>query len=261
MEEKMARKMIPIYAGEEGPVKVYKPKDSTKHPDDEWTPSKWEIFQERLFEWYHFYSPWGRRVDRWGDKLERFKKRYGILLIAAAAFTIYTIILSASVESKTEKRVWEEARTEYAAQLAAYKAELKEQEQASYFLSGEASREAFLNQEIDAAARLAAKMSNDTQKGGIICNALARVMNKNYPGTMREVVDQPQQWMFYDAENKFSTHDREIAEKILRAYYEDGIIPSGLTDEYVYGSWSENDYVLRNTWDFGSATRTWRYQG
>lgn len=58
---------------------------------------------------------------------------------------------------------------------------------------------------IDAAARLAAKMSNDTQKGGII--------------------------------------------------------PSGLTDEYVYGSWSENDYVLRNTWDFGSATRTWRYQG
>ena len=55
--------------------------------------------------------------------------------------------------------------------------------------------------------------------------------------------------------------DREIAEKILRAYYEDGIVPTGLTEEFVYGSWSESDYVLRNTWDFGSATRTWRYQG
>ena len=85
-------------------------------------------------------------------------------------------------------------------------------------------------------------------------------MNKAYPGTMQEVIAQPNQWMFYDPETKFSTHDREIAEKILRAYYEDGIIPNGLTDEYVYGSWSESDYVLRNTWDFGSSTRTWRYQ-
>ena len=86
-------------------------------------------------------------------------------------------------------------------------------------------------------------------------------MNKAYPGTMQEVIAQPEQWMFYSAENKFSTHDREIAEKILRAYYEDGIVPTGLTEEFVYGSWSESDYVLRNTWDFGSATRTWRYQG
>lgn len=193
--------------------------------------------------------------------LRRSVKKYGILLIAAVTLTVYTVVLTESVERKTEARVRQEAAIEYASKLERYKAEQAEQAQAEHFLSGEASREAFLNQEIDAAARLAAKMSNDTQKGGIICNALARVMNKNYPGTMREVIDQPQQWMFYDAENKFSTHDREIAEKILRAYYEDGIIPSGLTDEYVYGSWSENDYVLRNTWDFGSATRTWRYQG
>ena len=77
----------------------------------------------------------------------------------------------------------------------------------------------------------------------------------------QEVIAQPEQWMFYSPDNKFSTHDREIAEKILRAYYEDGIVPTGLTEEFVYGSWSESDYVLRNTWDFGSATRTWRYQG
>lgn len=195
------------------------------------------------------------------EKLETLTKRYALLVITAAALTLYTILLSGWVEHRTEVRVRQEAAIEYASRLEQYKAELKEQEQASYFLSGDASREAFINQEIDAAARLAAKMSNDTQKGGIICNALARVMNKSYPGTMKEVIAQPGQWMFYDQENKFSTHDREIAEKILRAYYEDGIIPSGLTDEYVYGSWSENDYVLRNTWDFGQATRTWRYQG
>ena len=190
-----------------------------------------------------------------------FRRKYGILLIGAAAFTLYTILLSASVEHRTEIRVRQEMAGEAAAAVEQYKAEQARETQKQYFLSGDASREAFINQEIDASARLAARMSNDTQKGGIICNALARVMNKAYPGTMQEVIAQPEQWMFYSPDNKFSTHDREIAEKILRAYYEEGIVPTGLTEEFVYGSWSESDYVLRNTWDFGSATRTWRYQG
>lgn len=190
-----------------------------------------------------------------------FRRKYGIALIGAALFTIYTILLSAGVEHRTEIRVRQEMAGEAAVAVEQYKAEQARETQKQYFLSGDASREAFINQEVDSAARLAARMSNDTQKGGIICNALARVMNKAYPGTMQEVIAQPEQWMFYSADNKFSTHDREIAEKILRAYYEDGIVPTGLTDEYVYGSWSESDYVLRNTWDFGSSTRTWRYQG
>lgn len=190
-----------------------------------------------------------------------FRRKYGILLIGAAAFTLYTILLSAGVEHRTEVRVRQEMAGEAAAAVEQYKAEQARETQKQYFLSGDASREAFINQEVDSAARLASKMANDTQKGGIICNALARVMNKAYPGTMQEVIAQPEQWMFYSADNKFSTHDREIADKILRAYYEEGIVPTGLTEEFVYGSWSESDYVLRNTWDFGSSTRTWRYQG
>lgn len=238
MEIEMARNMLRTWAEIE-PVRIYEPKKTTaaRKPESR-----------------------ERRRPKLPD-LSRFGKRYGILIIAATLFTIYTIILSACVEYSTEKRVRAEMADATVQAVEQYKAEQARAAQAEHFLSGDASREAFLNQEIDAAARLAAKMTNDTQKGGIICNALARVMNKNYPGTMREVIDQPNQWMFYDAENKFSTHDREIAEQILRAYYEDGIVPNGLTEEYVYGSWSESDYVLRNTWDFGSATRTWRYQG
>ena len=205
----------------------------------------------------------GKTLKRaWRNKSVRhIVRKYGIAVIAALLMWAWT----SAAMAIAEKRAWKEAAAQYeakyAAQLEEYKAEQDKAEQARYFLSGDASREAFLNQEIDAAARLAAKMGNDTQKGGIICNALARVMNKYYPGTMQEVIAQPDQWMFYDQANKFSTHDREIAERILRDYYENGIIPSGLTEEFVYGSWSENDYVLRNTWDFGSATRTWRYQG
>ena len=205
---------------------------------------------------------WTKLMNHAAERIRvSFRRKWGILIIGAALFTIYTILLSAGVEHRTEVRVRQEMAGEAAAAVEAYKAEQARETQKQYFLSGDASREAFINQEVDSAARLAARMSNDTQKGGIICNALARVMNKAYPGTMQEVIAQPEQWMFYSADNKFSTHDREIAETILRAYYEDGIVPTGLTEEFVYGSWSESDYVLRNTWDFGSSTRTWRYQG
>jgi len=205
---------------------------------------------------------WTRLMNHAAERIRvSFRRKWGILIIGAALFTIYTVILSASVAHRTEIRVRQEMAGEAAAAVEQYKAEQARETQKQYFLSGDASREAFINQEVDSAARLAARMSNDTQKGGIICNALARVMNKAYPGTMQEVIAQPEQWMFYSPDNKFSTHDREIAEKILRAYYEDGIVPTGLTEEFVYGSWSESDYVLRNTWDFGSSTRTWRYQG
>jgi len=203
-----------------------------------------------------------RLMNRAAERIRvGFRRKWGIFIIGAALFTIYTILLSAGVEHRTEVRVRQEMAGEAAAAVEQYKAEQARETQKQYFLSGDASREAFINQEIDASARLAARMSNDVQKGGIICNALARVMNKAYPGTMQEVIAQPEQWMFYSEDNKFSTHDREIAEKILRAYYEEGIVPTGLTEDFVYGSWSESDYVLRNTWDFGTATRTWRYQG
>ena len=235
-----ARELTPLWAAED-PVRVYEPKKQEKRAARK--------------------QPEKRRAALRLPEVERLKKKYGIMIIAAAAFTLYTVILSGCVEARAEKRVRQEMAVAYAAQLEQYKAEQARAVQAEHFLSGEASREAFLNQEIDAAARLCAKMSNDTQKGGIICNALARVMNKNYPDTMRGVVEQPEQWMFYDEGNKFSAHDREIAEKILRDYYEKGIIPNGLTEDFVYGSWSESDYVLRNTWDFGSSTRTWRWQG
>ena len=85
-------------------------------------------------------------------------------------------------------------------------------------------------------------------KGKVLVTTLIRSGAKLYNGGYTVTIEQRR-------------IDREIAEKILRAYYEDGIVPTGLTEEFVYGSWSESDYVLRNTWDFGSSTRTWRYQG
>ena len=213
----------------------------------------------------------GRREERRAGgahamNRESFLRRYGILLILAAGFTIYSILLSSWVSWRTEKRVHAEMDAAYEQRFEQRIAEYHEQKQqkqaAEYFLSGEASREAFINQEIDAVAPVIAKLSTDAQKYTEASCMLARVMSPSYPNNFQDVAAQPQQWMFFDGKDKtFSQHDREIAESIVRPYLETGEIPNGLTAEMVYGSWSPNDFVLRDDYEGSGTMNTWRYTG
>ena len=201
-----------------------------------------------------------------GGSRNPFWRDYKILIVGAAVFTIYTILLSSWVSWRTETRVHAEMDADYERRVEQRIAEYHEQRQqeqaAQYFLSGEASREAFINQEIDAVAPVIAKLSTDAQKYTEASCMLARVMSPIYPNSFQEVAKQPKQWMFYDGtDNNFSDHDREIAEKIVRPYLESGKIPNGLTAELVHGSWSTNDYVLRDDYEGSGTMTTWRYPG
>ena len=201
-----------------------------------------------------------------GGSRNPFWRDYKILIVGAAVFTIHTILLSSWVSWRTETRVHAEMDADYERRVEQRIAEYHEQRQqeqaAQYFLSGEASREAFINQEIDAVAPVIAKLSTDAQKYTEASCMLARVMSPIYPNSFQEVAKQPKQWMFYDGtDNNFSDHDREIAEKIVRPYLESGKIPNGLTAELVHGSWSTNDYVLRDDYEGSGTMTTWRYPG
>ena len=154
---------------------------------------------------------------------------------------------------------YEEASEVYEEKLETYKRTQAEAAQAQYFKSGEASREAFINQEKEAARHLSAGMMSNAQKGGIVCNALARLMSGQYGSTLQEVIEQPKQWMNYDPERRYTEVDIRIADKLVDDYY-NGVIPTGLTADYQYGSWyPDGRYVLRNTWDYGPNTMTWTY--
>lgn len=191
-----------------------------------------------------------------------FRRKWGIFIIGAAIFTIYTILLSAGVEHRTEVRVRQEMAGEAAAAVEQYKAEQARETQKQYFLSGDASREAFINQEIDAAAHFIAEEANETMKGTKLGVAIARLMAGGYGSTLREVINQPDQWMFYSGEdNKFTQADREFAEGIVRRYYEDNIIPNDLTTDIQWIIWSPGDYQAMNNWNASAATRKWRYHG
>lgn len=198
--------------------------------------------------------------------MDRLKKRYGIALIGlfvwAASMMVGCCLTGVIVRHQTEKRVRAEEAKHYEQMLADYHEQRQQEQAAQYFLSGEASREAAINQEVEAVAPVIAKLSTDAQKATEAACMLARVMNPSYPNSFKEVAEQPQQWMFYDGSDKtYSDHDREIAESIVRPYMESGKIPNGLTADMVYGAWSQNDFVLRDSYQNTGTMHTWRYQG
>ena len=206
------------------------------------------------------------RVHRREAEMDRLKKRYGIaligLLVWAASMMVGCCLTGVIVRHQTEKRVRAEEAKHYEQMLADYHEQRQQEQAAQYFLSGEASREAAINQEVEAVAPVIARLSTDAQKATEAACMLARVMNPSYPNSFKEVAEQPQQWMFYDGSDKtYSDHDREIAESIVRPYMESGKIPNGLTADMVYGAWSQNDFVLRDSYQNTGTMHTWRYQG
>ena len=192
--------------------------------------------------------------------MKRFAKRYGILLVVACLWTMSMVICSAIASQNTEKALRQEMAIEYSARLEAYKREQAEKVQAEHWLSGDASREAAINQAVDAVAPVIAKLSTDNQKLTEVSCMLARVMSNSYPNSFEEVAAQPQQWMFYNGQDNTCTqHDKDLAESIIRPYIESGIVPNGLNADLVYGEWSQNDFVLRDSYKTTSTMHTWRY--
>lgn len=234
MKEQFARELFPIWASDDAPVRIV---GERKEPPK---------------------MPTKMRMEEIGNRLI---KRYGIFLAVMAVWTISLIICSAIVHHNTAESVREQMEAEYAVMLEQYKREQAEAEQAAHWLSGDASREAAINQEVDAVAAVIAKLSTDAQKLTEASCMLARVMSAAYPNSFKEVVSQPSQWMFYtpDGDNTFSQHDRDLAEQIVRPYMESGIVPNGLTAEMVYGEWSPNDFVLRDSYQTTSSMHTWRH--
>jgi hypothetical protein len=199
------------------------------------------------------------------DRVYKMKKRYGlsliILFVWAASMMVGCCLTGWIVGNRTEKRVREEEAAYYEQKLADYHEQRQQEQAAQYFLTGEASREAAINQATDAVAGVIARLGTDQQKLTEAACILARVMNKSYPNSFEEVCAQPGQWMFYDGSDKtFSQHDRELADRIVRPYMESGIIPNGLTQDMVYGAWSTNDFVLRDSYENAANMHTWRAQ-
>lgn len=84
-----------------------------------------------------------------------------------------------------------------------------------------------------------------------------RVDNAAFPGTLEDVIEQPQQWMRYSADNPVLDSLYALAREQLDLWHSGSHRP--VSNEYVYMNWSPSRIKLRDRWDDGSNTEYWRW--
>lgn len=193
------------------------------------------------------------------DLWVRFVQRHGIAAICVILLAIWTAAACGIATHNAKVKTAEELTARYEAEYDQRIQEFYDAQEAAAREQNAAlqSAQAQMEREADALARLIGTMKTKRMKQTMIWNALVRVDNPNYPGSVEEVIAQPQQWMFYDPKNPIRDDDRQLALEQLQIWH-DGRYPAGLDKTFIFGEWSENDYVLRNTWDKNSATLYWR---
>ena len=144
-----------------------------------------------------------------------------------------------------------------------YRDKLQQEKAAEFFLSGEASREAARNQDAMALAMDGGVWKTESAFKAYCWNVVIRSMSSQFPGSIREVLEQPGQYAFHQTEGTYSTEKFEWAlEVLLQA--ETGRLPAYLTAEHVYLEMRDggNDCVLHTEYDKNKTTDDpWRYRG
>lgn len=198
-----------------------------------------------------------RVLKRWAIQ---FVRQYGILLAALALFAGWSWGISALTARRVEKEVTERLSAQYAAEYDARMNAYISQQEAIERVLGDGSMQAQMEREADAITQVVGKMKTKRMKLSETWNILMRVDSPFYPNTVEEVVSVPGQWMFFepDGKNPIRDDDRALVLEQVKLWHE-GRYPAGLTIDFVYGEWSENDYVLRNKWEKDSTTEYWRF--
>lgn len=198
-----------------------------------------------------------RVLKRWAIQ---FIRQYGILLAALALFAGWSWGISAVTANRVEKEVTERLSAKYAAEYEARMNAYISQQEAIERVLGDGSMQAQMEREADAIAQVVGKMKTKRMKLSETWNILMRVDSPFYANTVEDVVFVSGQWMFFepDGKNPIRDDDRALVLEQVKLWHE-GRYPAGLTADFLYGEWSENDYVLRNKWEKDSTTEYWRF--
>lgn len=197
-------------------------------------------------------------------KKDRFFRDYTILLVGlflwAASIILFCIVTGVIVRNNDYVDIDHMITEAKTAAVEEYKAEQALQEQAAHWKSGEASREAAMNQDVDLIARWMSFFQTDRAKMSFGGNIVVRCLSPFYPDDIRSVLTAPDQFAFGNEDLVASEHDRELAGEIWNMI-DKRILPAGLTMEHLYGEVRDggNDYVVRNEYEKTAATDYWRY--
>ena len=193
-----------------------------------------------------------------GIRDTEFFRSYGILIIAIVLFIFWTLIIWFTASGITKSKVTKDLTYKYDITYEQKFQEYAEQIEIANTPTEDEYLQRQIRNEADCIAKAIGMMNTKQMKLSMLWNILMRVDSPYYPNTVKEVVEQPSQWMFYSDSNPIRNNDVNLAIEQLRLWHE-GRYPSNLSNKYVYGEWSEHDYILRDTWDKTSKTNYWRF--
>ncbi len=190
-----------------------------------------------------------------------FLQRWGLLIAAVAGIIVWTLAVclitagvvrsrtTATVTETVTARMEEEMERRLTAQEISFRSE-------KMLTDGEKLQQA---DESDALARLLYGYRQNSRRDlRTLCwCVLCRVDNPNYPDSVRAVVEQDKQWMFYNGSNPVRADFEKIAQEVLEMW-RDGHYPEGLSSDFVFAEWSPDSVQLRDRWEKNSRTVYWR---
>lgn len=195
------------------------------------------------------------------EKARVFWKNHFVLIAAVVGLLVWTVaacwITATIVRNNTTIEVSERVKHEMLGSFQSYTEQMEQQRMAESLLTGDASLQAQIEQDATAAAKLMNKYKTKRMKQTVLLNAWARMKSGLYPNTIEAVVSQANQFQFWSDSNPVKADDYQLAYGMLTDLY-DGKYPAGFDDSFIYGEWSEDDYVLRNIWEKNSKTVYYR---
>lgn len=235
-----AKAMVPVYASEADPLPPPRPDPKRSN----------------------------RRVDP-KDWFRDFKIRNGIglilLFVWAASMMIGCITTGVIVRRNTTERVTAEVTSKLRNDFQNYLDQMEQEQKASQFLSGEASKQAAIDELTDKLDNLIATYRQDlgvSEEGayGVGYCVIARLVTGGWFGSsIDEVLNKAGQWEGDFKDHPVRNEDTVIARKIATDFY-NGIYPDGFTADLVYMKREADGRVtLRNEYLTGPDTVYWRY--
>ena len=202
-----------------------------------------------------------RKLQRWKRKFNRFihSKQFPALICIVACLASFG--LGRMKQAGVDKLYYEEAIADI---TAGYEATILQMgdahDEAIQALRAEYENltpEELIKQEGEYLARMLYAYRNNSERDlrtAVWC-ALNRVDSAGFPDTVKEVCQQPSQWMGYSDDNPILESLYEIAIKELETWHNNY---RPVNKDYVYLSWSSKEIVLRDTYAKGPNTRYWQ---
>lgn len=100
-----------------------------------------------------------------------------------------------------------------------------------------------------------AQNNTERDQRTVVWCILNRVDSTAYPNTVKEVCEQPAQWMGYSDKNPVLAALYNVAIKELETWHNDY---RPVSSDYIYMSWSSKEITLRDTYEKNAETRYWQ---